>query len=243
MNETVMTQQSPSQVEKSYDETILACQQLTKAFYLGTHKIEVLQQVNLTISPAERIAIVGASGTGKSTLLHLLGGLDTPSAGAVFVGGKNLTAMSESQRSKLRNQTLGFVYQFHHILPEFTVLENVSMPLLIRGERPAICIEKARFLLNKVGLQKREQHKLSELSGGERQRTAIARAMVTDPICLLADEPTGNLDEQTAKRIYENILELNQTHKTSLVVVTHDISLTRTMDKVYRLQEGQLLLT
>jgi len=183
---------------------------LCKTFHDGDLSLPVLRDINFTIAQGERIAIVGSSGSGKSTLLQLLGGLDLPTTGEITVAGQSIASLSEKKRGILRNRTLGFVYQFHHLLPEFTALENVAMPLLIRKETPAVAIEAATLLLTRVGLGKRLGHKPAELSGGERQRAAIARALVTQPQCVLADEPTGNLDSKTSAQVYEVMLKLNQ---------------------------------
>jgi lipoprotein-releasing system ATP-binding protein len=219
---------------------VLQCSHLNKSYQQGPHKLDVLRDINLTIEKGERVAIVGASGSGKSTLLNMLGGLDVPSSGDVIVAGKDLTTLTEKQRGVIRNEYLGFVYQFHHLLGEFTALENVSMPLLIRGNKPAEISIVATEMLEKVGLGQRLDHKPSELSGGERQRVAIARALVTQPQCVLLDEPTGNLDHQTAESIHQLMLELNQQLATSFIIVTHDLTLAAQMDRQLTLVAGQL---
>ncbi len=221
--------------------SVLACRQLSKTFGDGEVALHILQDINLSIDAGERIAIMGASGSGKSTLLHLLGGLDEPSGGDVSIRGKSLASLSQVQLGRLRNRSLGFVYQFHHLLPEFTALENVAMPLLVGGAKPAQAKEEAETLLARVGLSARLTHKPSELSGGERQRAAVARALVTRPACVLADEPTGNLDRQNAGQVYALMLELNQELDTSLVVATHDPLLAERMDRVVRLEDGRLI--
>lgn len=220
---------------------VLACHQLGKSYLDGASKIDVLRQINLEVQTAEMVAIVGASGSGKSTLLHLLGGLDKPSYGHVLLNNKNLHEVSEKEKCHLRNQYLGFVYQFHHLLPEFTALENVSMPLLIRGEEPRLMREKAMHLLEQVGLEQRLQHRLGQLSGGERQRVAIARALVADPLCVLADEPTGNLDPHNAERVLQLFFDLQKARQTSVVMVTHDPSIAKRAQRVMRIQEGTLV--
>ena len=219
---------------------VLQCEGLSKTFHDGILYVEVLRNVEFSIRPSERVAIVGSSGSGKSTLLHLLGGLDTVTSGKIYISGKELTQMSDVERSRIRNQYLGFVYQFHHLLPEFSVLENVCMPLLLRNISPREAEEKANHLLKRVGLSKRTQHRLGELSGGERQRTALARALVTDPVCVLADEPTGNLDSRTAGSVYELMLELNESLGTSFVIVTHDLKLANQMQRTLTLENGVL---
>lgn len=222
---------------------VLNCLDLSKTFHDGAVHVEVFNRVNFSVQAGERIAIVGASGSGKSTLLHIIGGLDQATSGQVLIAGNNFAKLNDTQRSHLRNRYLGFVYQFHHLLPEFTVLENVCIPLLLRGVKPKQAKQKANYLLAKAGLDKRRQHKLGELSGGERQRTAIARALVTDPLCVLADEPTGNLDHRTAEKVYQMMLDLNRELKTSLVIVTHDTNLAARMDRILQLENGQLIET
>lgn len=219
---------------------VLKCSNLVKTFDEGGLNVNVLDNINFEINSAERIAIVGSSGSGKSTLLHLLGGLDLPTSGTVEVMGKEFSTIGETQRGYVRNQVLGFVYQFHHLLPEFTALENVCMPLLISGMSTQEARKKATEILGRVDLGKRLEHKPSELSGGERQRTAVARALVTEPKCILADEPTGNLDHKTAERVYELMLELHKELDTSFVVVTHDPNLASRMDRILTIEDGVL---
>lgn len=226
----------------SMDEGILHCQQLAMTYTEGPHDVEVLANVNLNVEAGERIAIVGASGSGKSTLMHLLGGLELPSSGSVWIDGQEMSGVSDKQRGDIRNRYLGFVYQFHHLLPEFTAVENVAMPLLIRGRDTEESYRNAEALLSEIGLAERLQHRPIELSGGERQRVAIARALVTEPNCVLADEPTGNLDQKTANAVFEMMLHLNERAGTALIMVTHDSRLAAKMDKRYQLEDRHLSL-
>ena len=235
-----MNDRQPEVVNQDTEAAVIHCEALGKTYAEGTLYTPVFDGLELTVHSGETVAILGASGAGKSTLLHLLGGLDTPTAGEVYVAGQKMSALSDAARGRLRNRALGFVYQFHHLLPEFTALENVMLPVLLNGTSVADASKRAQTLLESVGLGHRLEHKPGELSGGERQRAAVARALVNAPACVLGDEPTGNLDEKTAAKVFAQMLDLNHAQRTSLVLVTHDRRLARRLDRVLELHEGKL---
>src|SRR5210317_779234 len=222
-------------------EAVLECRNVVREFSEGNSKLQVLRGVNLVVRPSERLAIIGASGSGKTTLLQIMGGLDEPTEGGVLVNGAPMHGTNETAKGELRNKYIGFIYQFHHLLPEFTAAENVAMPLLIRRESKPAALEKAAALLGRVGLGERLTHKPGELSGGERQRAAVARALITRPQLVLADEPTGNLDAGNGEHVLNLMLELNREMRTSLVIVTHDHSIANRMDRVLVLEDGELV--
>lgn len=222
-------------------KTIISCNNLRKSYYQAKLEVPVLMSINLHVEAGESIAIVGISGSGKSTLLHLLGGLDAPTTGDVQIMGQSIATINEEERCRLRNQSLGFIYQFHHLLPEFSALENVAMPLLIRRMSNKESYDRAAEMLNRVGLNHRMSHTPGELSGGERQRAAIARALVTKPACILADEPTGNLDRHTASEVFKLMLDLNHDAGASLVIVTHDPLLSEQTGRTLKLVDGMLI--
>lgn len=222
-------------------EVVLECRELSKEYAVGPQSLQVLDDVSLLLHAGERVAIVGSSGSGKTTLLNMLGGLDTPSRGEVWLAGRQLSALKEAERGKMRNSKLGFVYQFHHLLAEFTALENICMPLLIGATPVSEARERGMAMLERVGLAPRAGHKPAELSGGERQRVAIARALINEPACVLLDEPTGNLDQHTARSVQQLILELSQRLQTAFLVVTHDLALATQMDRALTLSEGRLV--
>ncbi|MCG5531377.1 lipoprotein-releasing ABC transporter ATP-binding protein LolD [Halorhodospira halochloris] len=243
MSEPLVNQpdvQDAPDAKHSAQDPVIDCQGVAKRFSEGPQELEVLRRIDLRVERAEQLAVVGPSGSGKSTLLHILGGLDEPSSGTVQIAGESIYKLGQAARGRLRNRELGFVYQFHHLLPEFSALENVAMPLLIRRTPPSQSRQAAAELLERIGLGERLEHRPAELSGGERQRVAIARAAVTRPSCILADEPTGNLDRQTAVNVFELLQQLNSELGTALIFVTHDIDLAQRTQRVLRIEDGEL---
>lgn len=238
---TTVSSSGDERIHHDANDQVIAARGVSKRFKQGDLDVSVLEDLDFSIASGERVAIVGSSGSGKSTLLHLLGGLDSPTTGEIEVAGQRMDRLSPAERGRLRNRMMGFVYQFHHLLPEFSALENVAMPLLIGGQRKGKSIERAKELLARVGLGERYRHKPGELSGGERQRAAIARALINDPRVVLADEPTGNLDEDTSSKVYELMLELNKELNTSFIIVTHDVKLAARMDRTLTMRQGTLL--
>lgn len=222
------------------ETSVIRCDKLSKTYVEGKLHVPILHEIDFSVAPGERVAIVGASGAGKSTLLKLLSGLDKPTSGKIWLGDEDINRLTEREKGLLRNRYLGFVYQFHHLLPEFNALENVCIPLLVRGMKPKLAKEKAISYVEKVGLINRKKHWVGELSGGEKQRIAIARALVTEPRCVLADEPIGNLDEKTAERVTDLTLQLNRSLNTSFIIVTHNQLLAAKMDRIFLLEKGQL---
>lgn len=235
-----MTDPGTTNSSRNSATPVLECRDVVRRFSEGSSELEVLRGVNLAVSPAERVAIIGSSGSGKTTLLQIMGGLDEPNEGEVLVNGERMQGIDESTKGELRNRYIGFVYQFHHLLPEFTAEENVAMPLMIRRDARAAALQQARELLGRVGLGERLTHKPGELSGGERQRAAVARALITRPQLVLADEPTGNLDSGNGEHVLQLMLELNEELETSLVIVTHDHTIAKRMDRVLVLEDGVL---
>lgn len=240
MNSEGQSAAATSTAKTTGNTPVLECRAVARRFREGSEMLEVLSGVDLAIGQAERVAIVGTSGSGKTTLLQIMGGLDDPTSGTVLVGGQSMANVNETAKGELRNRYIGFVYQFHHLLPEFSAEENVAMPLLIRHVRKPQALEQARAVLSRVGLAERLSHKPGELSGGERQRAAVARALITRPMLVLADEPTGNLDAGNGEHVLGLMLELNRELSTSLVIVTHDHSIARRMDRILVLENGRL---
>lgn len=223
------------------ESLVIQCEKLSKIYVEGKLRVPVLHEIDFHVAAGERVAIVGASGAGKSTFLQLLGGLDKPTTGEIWVAGKNITCLTEREKGLVRSRYLGFIYQFHHLLPEFNALENVCIPLLVQGMKPRLAKQKALSYIEKVGLVHRQNHRVGELSGGEKQRIAIARALVIEPHCVLADEPTGNLDKETSEQVADLTLQLSSSLKTSFVIVTHNLLLAKKMDRIFLLEKGQLL--